>query len=141
MFDIRTKRKKANLTQDELAQKIGINRATLSKYETGQIEPPFSQLVKISDALDIPIFDFFPDHNDQLSSFIYREGFEESQDELREFGYTFSDEEIKLIECFNKLNSIGKGLAIRTIESFTLEPELQKAKNPPEGEKKPNDGE
>lgn len=53
LFDIRKKRKEANLTQDELAQRIGINRATLSKYETGQIDPPISQINKIAEALGI----------------------------------------------------------------------------------------
>lgn len=35
---IRRARKAANLSQNELADILGINRATVSKYESGQIE-------------------------------------------------------------------------------------------------------
>ena len=36
---IRNARKAAGVTQEQLAEVLGINRATLSKYETGVIEP------------------------------------------------------------------------------------------------------
>lgn len=48
---IREARKAAGITQAELAAKIGINRATLSKYESGIIEPPISQLKLIAEKL------------------------------------------------------------------------------------------
>lgn len=54
-MNIRNIRKAAGLTQADLADKIGINRATLSKYESGDIEPSISMLVKISNALDVSI--------------------------------------------------------------------------------------
>lgn len=44
-------RKAAKITQKELAEKLGINRATLSKYENGTIDLNLSQLQKIADAL------------------------------------------------------------------------------------------
>lgn len=44
-------RKAAKITQEELAKKLGINRATLSKYENGTIDLSLSQLQKIADAL------------------------------------------------------------------------------------------
>ena len=53
------------MNQTELASKIGVNRATLSKYENGQIDPTVSQLMKIADALNLPLFDlFFADSDD-----------------------------------------------------------------------------
>lgn len=46
-FDqIRRVRKAAHVTQEELAKRIGVNRALISKYETGIIEPSVSQLQK-----------------------------------------------------------------------------------------------
>ncbi len=48
---IRKARKKAGITQDGLASLLGINRATVSKYESGQIEPSLSQLGKIAKTL------------------------------------------------------------------------------------------
>ena len=52
---IREARKAANMTQAELAAKIGINRATLSKYESGIIEPSVAQLRLIADALNVTV--------------------------------------------------------------------------------------
>lgn len=49
---IRQARKAAGITQEELAHILGINCATLSKYESGVIEPSISQLVSIASALN-----------------------------------------------------------------------------------------
>ena len=56
-MNIRNARKKAAVTQEELAKRIGLNRATISKYESGQIEPSISMLRKICEALDCPLTD------------------------------------------------------------------------------------
>lgn len=37
--------------------KLGVNRATVSKYETGQIEPTISQLQAFADALGVHLLD------------------------------------------------------------------------------------
>lgn len=42
-------REEKNLTQDEIAEKLSLTRQTISRYETGNIEPPFSTLVKMAD--------------------------------------------------------------------------------------------
>lgn len=55
--ELRRLRKAAGITQDALAAKLGVNRATISKYETGQIEPTVSQLQAIADALGVHLFD------------------------------------------------------------------------------------
>lgn len=52
---IREARKAAKMTQNQLAQAVGINRATLSKYESGIIDPPLSQLLRISEVLNASI--------------------------------------------------------------------------------------
>lgn len=52
---IRALRKEKGLTQEELAQKIGVKRAVISKYESGSIEPSLTQLQKIADALGVPL--------------------------------------------------------------------------------------
>lgn len=41
-------RKNNNLTQKELAERIGISRSTLAGYETNQIEPSLNVVFKIS---------------------------------------------------------------------------------------------
>ena len=52
---IREARKAAKMTQEQLAQAVGINRATLSKYESGTIDLPLSQLLHISEVLNASI--------------------------------------------------------------------------------------
>ncbi|MEB6549126.1 helix-turn-helix domain-containing protein [Heyndrickxia sporothermodurans] len=46
-------RKKKNLTQEELAQRVGISRAALSHYEKDRREPDFETLKKIADFFDV----------------------------------------------------------------------------------------
>lgn len=50
---IRDARKKLNLTQDDLAAKLGVNRATISKYENGVIDIPPSQARELARILKI----------------------------------------------------------------------------------------
>ena len=52
---IRLARKTAKMTQAELADRIEVNRATVSKYETGEIMPSVEMLGHISDALGCDI--------------------------------------------------------------------------------------
>lgn len=54
---IREARKAAGITQDELAKKLGVNRATISKYETGAIDLPSSQLQRLADALGVHVLE------------------------------------------------------------------------------------
>lgn len=48
---LRAARKAARLTQEELAEKIGVKRSVISKYENGIIDPSLSQVQSIADAL------------------------------------------------------------------------------------------
>ena len=40
-------RKKASLTQEDIAKKLGIHRGTYSNYETGKREPDYATLKKL----------------------------------------------------------------------------------------------
>lgn len=50
---IKKYRELRGFTQDELAKKVGISRATLSKYEHDNINPSIGVLQKISSALGV----------------------------------------------------------------------------------------
>jgi len=52
---IRIARKSKGFTQSQLAEKIGVQTAAVSKYEKGLVSPTFEQLQKIAVALDITI--------------------------------------------------------------------------------------
>ena len=57
---IATFRKKQNLSQAELANKIGISGRQLSKYEIGRNRITIDRLIFISQILDIEIISFLP---------------------------------------------------------------------------------
>ncbi len=48
-------RKDANLTQKELAEKLGLNSVTYLHYEKGQREPPLDLLIQISEFYDVTV--------------------------------------------------------------------------------------
>lgn len=52
-LNIKMYRLMRNLTQAELAKKVGISRFSLSKYENGNIKPSIGVLQKISSALGV----------------------------------------------------------------------------------------
>ena len=49
--NIRQARKAVGMSQDELAEHIGANRVTVSRYETGEFLPSVPALQRIADAL------------------------------------------------------------------------------------------
>ena len=66
---IKAARKERRLSQEELAVKLGINRATLSKYEGNSIEPSSSMLILLSKELKFPVSFFFGESTGQVLSF------------------------------------------------------------------------
>ena len=48
-------RKKLNMTQEELGNKIGVSRKTVSRWETGKYMPDISLLLPLSDILQISV--------------------------------------------------------------------------------------
>ena len=48
-------RKRANLSQNELANLLGINQYNISFWEIGRSEPNIEQLIKLSEILNVPI--------------------------------------------------------------------------------------
>ncbi|EUJ28485.1 putative HTH-type transcriptional regulator [Listeria floridensis FSL S10-1187] len=59
---IKNLRKIENLTQKQLAEKIGVTRNTLANYEIGRREPDFATLTKIADHFQVST-DFLLDRN------------------------------------------------------------------------------
>lgn len=56
---IKAIRKTRGLSQQEVANKIGIDRAQYSRVETGKSEPTITSLTKIAQALEVSVTDFF----------------------------------------------------------------------------------
>lgn len=98
---LREARKRAGLTQKQLAEKMGVTISFVSQYENGYRTPKPETLEKFSAALDIAIFDFKEDKcywnpSKNISKY----------------------EELKLIDSFRKLNSTGKKEALKRVQEL-----------------------
>lgn len=57
---IRDARLEADLTQEKLALRAGVDRTTLQDAELGKRDPKFSLLLRLARALNVPVRDFLP---------------------------------------------------------------------------------
>lgn len=51
--NIRKAREKTGFTQEALAERIGVSRAAVARWELGEIEPKLTHLLKLSEILDV----------------------------------------------------------------------------------------
>lgn len=136
--NIRRLRKEAGLTQAALAEKLGMNRATISKYETGDICPPLPIVRRLCDILNC---DF---HDIVQSSEPPRQTTPESLHKIEELmgkepGYLESDLPTELSEtvkriyriktAFDGMSQEGQEEATRRVEELARLPEYQKKSN------------
>lgn len=57
--NIVSRRRLRNLTQEKLAELVGVGQQSLSRMENGRIEPQFDRLQKIADAVHCSVHEFF----------------------------------------------------------------------------------
>lgn len=137
---IRSARKAAKKSQDDLANYLGVNRATISKYETGAIEPSVSQLVQISKFLGVHFSEFLDDVEAQVYK-AYSSGFDAGvraeeisnlalHSVMHDDGYRFTETEVLLVKAFSQLNDEGQQKAVERVEELTEIPKYQKEKPP-----------
>lgn len=50
---IRQARDRAGLTQEQLAERIGVSRTAIARYESGEIEPKLHNLAAIAETLNV----------------------------------------------------------------------------------------
>jgi transcriptional regulator with XRE-family HTH domain len=55
--NLRSLRKRMKWSQEELADKVGLNRGNIASYENGSAEPKICNLVKIAHLFNISVFD------------------------------------------------------------------------------------
>lgn len=56
---VRLFRKRRQLTQEQLAEKAGLTRQSITSIENGKYEPSLKNAIKLSRALDVDLFDLF----------------------------------------------------------------------------------
>ena len=52
-------RKKANLSQEQLAEKVGVSRQTISQIERGDYSPSVTLALKIAKVLNVSVEEIF----------------------------------------------------------------------------------
>ncbi len=71
-INIHAKRKNLGLTQEELAEKVGIGQQSLSRMEKGRIAPKFERLQSFATALNCTVMDLFRPDNPSGSAIASR---------------------------------------------------------------------
>ncbi|MFW6059504.1 MAG: helix-turn-helix domain-containing protein [Phycisphaeraceae bacterium] len=72
--NIRRRREAAGLTLTALAERAELTKSTLSKIETGRTSAPVSTLLRIADALGVPLAEFFLEPRDDPPFVLTRKG-------------------------------------------------------------------
>ncbi len=68
---IAQKRKEKNLTQEQLAEKIGVSNKTISKWETGKCMPDYSIIEILCQELNITLAELMNGEEDEKSIHTY----------------------------------------------------------------------
>lgn len=68
---ITQKRKGKNLTQEQLAEKIGVSNKTISKWETGKCMPDYSVIELLCEELNITLAELMNGEEDEKSIHTY----------------------------------------------------------------------
>ena len=68
---ITRKRKEKNLTQEQLAEKIGVSNKTISKWETGKCMPDYSVMELLCEELNITLAELMNGEEDEKSIHTY----------------------------------------------------------------------
>lgn len=148
---IRAARKKAGMTQAELAKRLGISYVGISQWENDIRNPKYETLLRIAKALNVEVDTLYTDREKEISTWSDIEGWcrainyyempapentymskvNEILSALRKNGYTLSENEKNFIRMFSKLNSEGQERAIGTVEILSEIPRYQKEPETP----------
>lgn len=101
---LRQAREMAGLTQQDLAEKLGVTKNSISNYENGVSSPKWDILVKIFDVLRVD------------PNFLYQDDF---SSELTET-HILTPQQSTLLAAFDQLNDEGQIKAVEYVEDLVL---------------------
>lgn len=116
---IKKVREEKNMTQKDLADKIGVTYQNISQYERGKRAPKFSTLQKIADALDTPVWRFFNESKTYYAEEILPEYIKQMKRHLTEERYMKKE----IDNTFSSLNYQGKKRLWEYAKDLGLVPE------------------
>lgn len=96
-------RKKQGMTQDQLAEKLGLGKGTISNYESGYRTPQQDRLFELAEILEVNINDLFPPtkKNKEGISFIYNQLESPRQEKVYNFAEKQLEEQNKVVNLDN----------------------------------------
>ena len=119
---IRNERKKCNITQKELAERLGVSASMIAQYETGKRKPKLETVRRLAEALNVPMGDLVANWSDYNTSEIITD-LEENDRAVH------LNRQARLIaRYYEELNALGQSKAIEQVEMLTKIPEYQKEK-------------
>lgn len=151
---IREVRKAAKITQAELAKVIGITHATLSRYESGAIDPPTSQLQAIAAALGVSVGRLLGQESERViipgrlkfvevndpESGLMRYDIEATDQEAFDYGLQILENagvsvqahtpQALVLAAMDKLNHAGQQKAVERVEELTEIPRYKAGEAP-----------
>lgn len=112
---IRAYRKIARMTQEQLAEKVGVNRVTITQYENGSITPPLDRLEKVASALGCSLIDL-------IDSNSFHNASDSDKEKLTRLAGEKADEEIARASYISELAGYQWELLpeVKTIEEKTI---------------------
>lgn len=110
---LRDARSKAGLSQEELADTIGLTALSISKFETGRRQPRISTIERVAEATGMPLGWFFSDSSDLISKTFHQR----LADQLRTF---LDQEQVGLHALLGTLTDLLSMLAWTTDKELNI---------------------
>jgi transcriptional regulator with XRE-family HTH domain len=115
---VRLRRKFLSLSQEDLADVIGLTFQQVQKYERGTNRISASKLYEISRALKVPVAYFYNGYDKRESG----QGFSESETEQFIHGFLMTTEGVELAEAFPRIrNAKQKRRLLDLVRALTEE--------------------
>lgn len=109
---LRQAREQAGLTQQALADKLGVTKSAIGNYENGVSSPKWDILIQIFDILHVD------------PNFLYQDDFSiDSSSPTR----TLTPIQVSLLDAFDQLNEEGQAKAVEYVEDLVLTGRYKKA--------------
>ena len=132
---IKETRIKKGLTQQQVADSIGVTYQNISQYERGVRTPKNETLIKIADALGVSVYELigFNGANTNDVPLAILQQVYHSQPNISSnvhhvsvFEKSADSEEIELITIYRDLNDIGQSALIGTARGLAANPDMKK---------------
>lgn len=123
---IRKARKEKNMSQKELAEKIGVSASMIGQYENGLRNPKIETIQRIAYVLDVNTYSLVSSNITQLFTGSAQTSIDFDKLE-KKLGSLITDREYEIMGLFNKLNESGQQKAIERVEELTEVPKYKKS--------------